>query len=121
MSTSSLRPQEVAMAHRSGVRGYRRVQQGQPAVEHVWTSAIRWSHVMADRNAGTFQCDNCGRKLTRAVQAVGGPTPADALEKRPPRLVVVAEDRRGRELVTHPARIRLRRLGCRSHTPGVLG
>jgi len=39
---------------------------------------------MADQNAGVFQCDGCGRKVTEKVFAVGRPTPPDTLERRPP-------------------------------------
>src|SRR5690349_18685724 len=39
---------------------------------------------MADQNAGVFRCDGCGRTMTYTVFAVGGPTPVDAFERRPP-------------------------------------
>jgi len=39
---------------------------------------------MADQNAGLFQCDTCGHKSGWKVFAIGGPTPPDALERRPP-------------------------------------
>lgn len=39
---------------------------------------------IADQNAEVFQCDDCGRKMGWEVSAVGGLTPPDALERRPP-------------------------------------
>ena len=75
---------------------------------------------MADQNAATFQYDNWTQNDLMGCRSLVVRLRLTLWRRGRHLLVVIAEER-GRELVTHPARIRLPRLCHRSHGPGGLG